>query len=123
LLFIFPEEQIMPEGQIRRRSQREIREGKAPRRLAERARYQHRHQSGAHGGGAYLTRQVALAAAVLFLVIASTVVHGGDCDSFGYSPAAGPYVGAGWGRFGLHLHNLNDAGTAATAAAVRSRVK
>ena len=35
-------------------------------------------------------------------------------NSFGYSPAAGPYVGAGWGRFDLHLHNLNDVGTAVT---------
>ena len=33
------------------------------------------HHIRAHGGGAYLTRQVVLAAAVLFLLIASTVVH------------------------------------------------
>ena len=31
-----------------------------------------------------------------------------------YSPPSGPYVGAGWGQFDLHLHNLNDVGPAVT---------
>lgn len=70
----------MPEDQIRRRSQREIREGKAPRCLVEREMFEPRHQIRAHGSGAYLTRQLVLAAAVLFLVIASTVVHSAGDD-------------------------------------------
>jgi hypothetical protein len=104
----------MPDGQTRRRSQREIRQGKAPRRLAERGMHEHSRLASARGGRAYLTRQLALAVTVLFLVIAATVVHGDDYSSIGYSPPSGPYVGAGWGRFDLHLHNLDEVGTAIT---------
>jgi hypothetical protein len=57
----------------------------------------------------HLTRQLAVAVAVLVLVIASTIVHGDD-----YGPPSGPYIGAGWGQFDLHLQNLNDVGTAVT---------
>jgi OmpA-like transmembrane domain len=46
---------------------------------------------------------------VLVLVIATTIVHSDE-----YSPPSGPYVGAGWGQFDLHLHNLNDVGIAVT---------
>lgn len=95
----------------RRRTQREIRAGHAPRRLCERALGAPKHRRRAQGAGA-AARRLALAAAVLLLVIASTVVYSDD-GSF-YSPPAGPYVGAGWGRFDLHLHNLNDVGTAVT---------
>jgi hypothetical protein len=63
----------------------------------------------AAGARAYLSRQLAVALAVLVLVIASTIVHADD-----YSPPAGPYVGAGWGQFDLHLHSLDDVGTAVT---------
>jgi hypothetical protein len=100
----------MPDGQNRRRSQREIREGRAPRRLAERCLQEHLHEVGARGGvAAHLTRQLVVGLAVLVLVIASSIVHSDE-----YSPASGPYVGAGWGQFDLHLHNLNDVGTAVT---------
>jgi hypothetical protein len=99
----------MADGQTWWRTQREIREGKAPRRLAERLDLQAVHHSRRWSGAAYLARRVALAVSVVFLVIASTVVHSDD-----YSPASGPYVGAGWGQFDLHLHNLNDVGTAVT---------
>ena len=99
----------MPDGQKRRRSQREIREGRAPRRLAERSVQVHMHEVGVRGGAAHLTRQLAVAIAVLVLVIASTIVHSDE-----YSPPSGPYVGAGWGQFDLHLYNLNDVGTAVT---------
>jgi hypothetical protein len=77
----------MPDVQKRRRSQREIREGKAPRRLAERSLQQHTHAVGVRGGPAHLTRQLAVAIAVLVLVIASTIVHGDD-----YSASGGAYV-------------------------------
>ncbi|MFI4868512.1 MAG: outer membrane beta-barrel protein [Steroidobacterales bacterium] len=97
----------------RRRSQREIREGKAPRRIAERAIGAPKPRRRARRAGAHVMRQLAVAAAVL-LVIASTVVYSDDNGNFGYSPPAGPYVGAGWGRSDLHLHNLNDVGTAVT---------
>jgi OmpA-OmpF porin, OOP family len=103
----------MPDGQTPRRSQREIREGKAPRRLAERGIDEHSRMVRWGSGRRQLTRQLALAVAVLFLVIASTVVHSDDYNNF-FSPPSGPYVGAGWGRFDLHLHNLEDAGTAIT---------
>jgi opacity protein-like surface antigen len=101
----------MTEGQTWWRTQREIREGKAPRRLAERLDRQAVHYSRRWSGAAYLARRVALAVSVVFLVIASTVVHS---DALSYSPPSGPYVGAGWGQFDLHLHNLNDVGTAVT---------
>jgi len=42
----------------RRRSQREIREGKAPRRLAERAVGAPRHRQRARGAGAYISVDV-----------------------------------------------------------------
>jgi Outer membrane protein beta-barrel domain len=99
----------MPEVAIRRRSQRELREGMGPRRLAERSTNQHMRELRWHGGGACLARRLAMTVVVVFLVIAATVVHSDD-----YSPPAGPYVGAGWGQFDLHLHNLNDVGTAIT---------
>ena len=98
----------------RRRSQREIREGKAPRRLAERAIDAPKHRYRARSAGAHITRQLVLAAAVLLLVVASTLVYSEDYGNFGFSPPAGPYVGARWGRFDLHLHNLNDVGSAVT---------
>jgi hypothetical protein len=100
----------MPDGQIRWPSQRDIREGRAPRRLAVRTAIEHRSYLRWHSGAAHLGRQVALAVAVLCLVIASTIVHSDEL----YSPASGPYIGAGWGQFDLHLHNLNDVGTAVT---------
>ena len=65
----------MPDGQNRRRSQREIREGRAPRRLAERSVQEHMHEIGVRGGATQLTRQLVVALAVLVLVIASTIVH------------------------------------------------
>jgi opacity protein-like surface antigen len=99
----------MPDDQTRRRSQREIREGRGPRRLAERSACEHMHELTWRSGGVAVVRRLALAAAVLFLVIASTIVQSDD-----YSPPSGPYVGAGWGQFDLHLHNLNDVGTAVT---------
>jgi hypothetical protein len=99
----------MPEGQTWRRSQRQIREGKAPRRLAERQNLRAVHDCHRWSGPAYLAKRLALAVSVVFLVIASTVVHSDD-----FSPASGPYLGAGWGQFDLHLHNLNDVGTAVT---------
>jgi hypothetical protein len=99
----------MPDGQNRRRSQREIREGRAPRRLAERSVQEHMHEIGVRGSAAHLTRQLVVALVVLVLVIASTIVHSDE-----YTPSSGPYVGAGWGQFDLHLHNLNDVGTAVT---------
>jgi hypothetical protein len=104
----------MRDEQIRRRSQREIREGKAPSRLAERAINARKPLGRPRNTDGNITRQLALAAAVLLLVIASTVVYSDDYGNWGYSPPAGPYVGAGWGRFDLHLHNLNDVGTAVT---------
>jgi hypothetical protein len=55
----------MPFGQMRRRSQSEIRDGKAPRRLADRSAIEHMNQVRWHSGAAYLTRQVALTVAVL----------------------------------------------------------
>jgi len=99
----------MPNGPTRRRSQREIREGKGPRRLAERSACQHMHELTWHSGGVAVARRLAVAVAVLFLVIAATVVQSDD-----YGPSSGPYVGAGWGQFDLHLHNLNAVGTAVT---------
>jgi hypothetical protein len=85
----------MSDDSRRRCPQREIREGRAPRRLAERGMPQH--MKGASGtGGAHLSRQLAVALAVLVLVIASTIVHSDD-----YSPPTGPYVGAPWGQFEL----------------------
>jgi hypothetical protein len=71
----------MSDSPRRRCSQREIREGMAPRRLAERGMTPHTRPMRA-GAGAYLTRhaqlskQWALALAVMVLVIASTIVHG-----------------------------------------------
>jgi ferric-dicitrate binding protein FerR (iron transport regulator) len=76
-----------------RRSQREIREGKAPRRLAERRDHQHLHQGRRWSGAAHLARRVALAVSVLLLVIASTVVYSDDygaasgSDAFWLSPS------------------------------------
>ena len=102
----------MKDDPISRCSQRDIREGKAPRRLAERALDVGSRRRHPRSPGAYIARQLALASAVLLLVIASTVVYSEDSGNFGFSPATGPYVGAGWGRFDLHLHNLDDAGTA-----------
>jgi hypothetical protein len=99
----------MADGQMWWRSQREIREGKAPRRLAERRDLQAVHYSRRWSGAAYLAKRLALAVSVVCLVIASTVVHSDD-----FSPASGPYVGAGWGQFDLHLPNLNDVGSAVT---------
>jgi hypothetical protein len=99
----------VPQGQNWRRSQREIREGKAPRRLAERQDLQAVHDCHRWSGAAYVAKRLALAVSVVFLVIASTVVHSDD-----FGPASGPYIGAGWGQFDLHLHNLNDVGTAVT---------
>ncbi len=99
----------MPDVPIRRRSQRELRDGLGPRRLTERSNDQHMRELRWQGGGAGLARRLAMAVAVVFLVIAATVVHSDD-----YSPPGGPYVGAGWGQFDLHLHNLNDVGTAVT---------
>jgi opacity protein-like surface antigen len=104
-----PDGHTWPHGHTWRRSQREIREGKAPRRLAERCDFHPARHSRRWSGTAHLARRVALAVCVVFLVIASTVVHSDD-----YSPASGPYVGAGWGQFDLHLHNLSDVGTAVT---------
>ena len=104
----------MRDNPSHRRTQREIRAGKAPRRLAERAIGAPKHRGRGRGGRPSIARQLVLAAAVLLLVIASTVVYSDDSGNFGYSPPAGPYVGAGWGRFDLHLHNLNDVGTAVT---------
>jgi hypothetical protein len=95
----------MPEGQTWWRTQREIREGKAPRRLAERLDRQAVHHSRRWSGAAYLARRLALAVSVVFLVIASTVVHS---DELSYSPASGPYVSAGWGQFDPHLHSRSD---------------
>jgi hypothetical protein len=73
----------MSDSPRRRCTQREIREGKAPRRLAERGMTTPTHANSAGtGAGAYLTRhahlskQWALALAVMVLVIASTIVHG-----------------------------------------------
>jgi len=83
----------MPNGQTRRCSQREIREGKGPRRLAERSACQHMHELTWNSGGVAVVRRLAVAVAVLFLVIAATVVQSDD-----YSPPTGPYVGAGWGN-------------------------
>ena len=103
----------MPLGHTARRSQREIREGKAPRRLAERSGLQHGWIARGHSAAANMTRRLALATAVVLLVIAATVVHADAYNPFS-SPASGPYVGAGWGQFDLHLHNLNDVGTAVT---------
>ncbi|HEX2790446.1 MAG TPA: hypothetical protein VHN17_08455 [Steroidobacteraceae bacterium] len=77
----------MAQRQTRRRSQREIREGKAPRRLAERRDLLHLHQGRRWSGAAHLARRVALAVSVLLLVIASTVVYSDD-----YSPAIGSDV-------------------------------
>jgi hypothetical protein len=68
----------MPETVMQRRSQREIREGKAPRRLADRSAIEHMKQARWQSGAAFVTRQVALAVAVLCLVIASTIVHSND---------------------------------------------
>lgn len=65
----------MPEGHTWRRSQREIREGKAPRRLAERRDLQAKQRNHRWPVTGYLARRVALAISVVFLVIASTVVH------------------------------------------------
>jgi hypothetical protein len=79
----------MPDGQTWWRSQREIREGKAPRRLAERRDLQAAHDSRRWSGAAYLAKRVALAVSVVCLVIAYTIVHNDD-----YSPASGPYVGS-----------------------------
>jgi hypothetical protein len=45
----------MPFGQMRRRSQSEIRDGKAPRRLADRSAIEHMNQVRWHSGAAYLT--------------------------------------------------------------------
>jgi len=76
----------MSDSQRRRRSQREIREGMAPRRLAERGTTQYLHGTGgsAHlSRHAHLSKQLALALAVLVLVIASTIVHSNE-----YSPPA-----------------------------------
>jgi hypothetical protein len=100
----------MLDGHTWRLSQREIREGKAPRRLAERCDRHLPPHSHPWSGAAGLARRVALAVSVVFLVIASTVVHSDD-----YTPASGPYVGAGWEQFDRHLRNLNDVGTAVTA--------
>jgi hypothetical protein len=98
-----------PDGHTWRLSQREIREGKAPRRLAERCDFDPPPHGRCWSGAADLARRVALAVSVVFLVIASTVVHSDD-----YSPASRPYVGTGWRQFDLHLHKLNAAGTAVT---------
>jgi hypothetical protein len=65
----------MTAGQTWRRSQREIREGKAPRRLVERRDLQAMHRSHRWPAAGYLARRLALAVSVVFLVIASTVVH------------------------------------------------
>jgi hypothetical protein len=73
----------MPQGQTWRRSQREIREGKAPRRLAERQDLQAGHASHLWSGAGYVAKRVAVAVSVVFLVIASTVVHS---DDYGGSP-------------------------------------
>jgi hypothetical protein len=63
------------DGPRRRCSQRDIREGRAPRRLAERGFSHHMQGAGTSGaGGAHFSRQLAVAFAVLVLVIASTVV-------------------------------------------------
>jgi hypothetical protein len=85
----------MADRQSRRCSQREIREGKAPRRLAERGDRLHRYQVRGNTRGAYLARRLTLAVAVVFLVIASTVVHSDD-----YSPTGGPKAFVGL-RFNL----------------------
>jgi hypothetical protein len=68
----------MLDRQTWRRSQREIREGRAPRRLAERRDYQATRYGPPCSGAAWLARRVALAASVVLLVIASTVVHSDD---------------------------------------------
>jgi hypothetical protein len=68
----------MSDSPRRRCSQREIREGRAPRRLAERGMTRRVHDAGAEARlskHAHLSRQLALALAVLVLVIASTIVH------------------------------------------------
>jgi len=75
----------MLDRQTWRRSQREIREGRAPRRLAERRDYQAMPYGPPWSGAAWLARRVALAASVVLLVIASTVVHS---DDYGVREAA-----------------------------------
>jgi hypothetical protein len=72
----------MADRQTRRRSQREIREGLAPRRLAERRDIQAAAGSALWSGPAWLARRVALAVSVVFLVIASTVVHSADYSAW-----------------------------------------
>jgi hypothetical protein len=67
-----------PDAHTWRLSQREIREGKAPRRLAERCDSHPPRHSRRWSGAAHLARRVALAVSVVFLVIASTVVHSDD---------------------------------------------
>jgi hypothetical protein len=71
----------MPHEQLRRCTQREIRDGKAPRRLAERAIGAPTWQRRPRSSGAHITRRLALAVAVLLLVIASTVVYSDDYGS------------------------------------------
>ena len=51
----------MPDVQARRRSQRELREGMGPRRLAERSTDQHMRELRWQGGAACLARRLALA--------------------------------------------------------------
>jgi opacity protein-like surface antigen len=103
----------MTEGGTTRRiarqicTQREIREGRAPRRLGERTAVVPVRADLRDGSRVW--RHMAVAIALTCLVIASKAVYSDD-----FSPPAGPYIGAGWGQFDLHLHNLNDVGTAVT---------
>jgi hypothetical protein len=80
----------MLDRQTWRRSQREIREGRAPRRLADRLDPQATRYGLPCSGAAWLARRVALAASVVLLVIASTVVHS---DDYGAREAASVCLG------------------------------
>jgi hypothetical protein len=102
----------MPDEPPHHYSPSELRAGMGPRRLAEREMHDPHLHGRAWRAGGHLLRQLVLAALVFVLVTATTIVHADEWT--GFSPPAGPYVGAGWGRFDLHLQNLNDVGTAVT---------
>jgi OOP family OmpA-OmpF porin len=49
--------------------------------------------------------------AITALVLTATAPALAHAEPDAGNPS-GPYIGGGWGRFNLHIHNLNDVGTA-----------
>jgi len=56
----------------------------------------------------YLSKRITMA---LSLALAAAMPLGASADA----PASGPYIGAGWGQFKLHLHDLSDVGVAVSS--------